>query len=123
MRLTYRAARLLSTFPSDSRGVKRQIVNKSLPSKTYFPKGLTQNNHGFQCSLAQTKNRYPLSGLFREKTVKNLHGWTSCLALTAPTLRSACIQKDSACDFFVCAHVCHVIHRWKEQTENCWSQL
>ena len=38
-------------------------------------------------------------------------------------LRSACIQKDPACDFFVDAHVCHVIHRWKEQAENSSSQL
>ena len=56
---------------SKSRGVKRQIGSKSLPYKTYLPKGLTQNNHGFQCSLAQIKNGYPLSGLFREKTVEN----------------------------------------------------
>ena len=40
---------------------------------------------GFQCSLGQIKNRYPLSGLFREKTVKTLYEWISCLALTAPT--------------------------------------
>ena len=69
-----------------SRGVKRQNGNKSLPYKTYLPKGLTQNNHGFQCSLAQIKNFYPLSGLFRKKTVKTLYGWISCLALTAPTI-------------------------------------
>ena len=68
-----------------SRGVKRQNGNKSLPYKTYFPRGSTQNNHGFQCSLAQIKSRYPLSGLFREKTVKTLHGWISWSALTAPT--------------------------------------
>ena len=57
-----------------SRGIKRQNRNISLPHKTYLPKGLNQNNHGFQCSLAQIKNRYTLSGLFREKTVK------TCLA-------------------------------------------
>ena len=39
------------------------------------------------------------------------------------TLRSACIQKDPACDFFVDAHVCHVMHRWKEQAENSSSQF
>ena len=71
---------------SNSRGVKRQNGNKSLPSKTYLPTGLTQNNHRFQCSLAQIKNRYPLSGLFREKIVKTLNGWISCLALTAPSM-------------------------------------
>ena len=59
-----------TNFPVDSRGVKRQNGNKSLPYKTYFPKGLTQNNHGFQCSLAQIKNRYPLSGLFARKWSK-----------------------------------------------------
>ena len=72
-------------FAISSRGVKRQNGNKSLPYETYLPKDLTQNNHGLQCSLAQIKNRYPLSGLFREKTVKTLNGWISCLALTAPT--------------------------------------
>ena len=53
-----------------SRGVKRQTGNKSSPYETYFPTGLAQNNHVFQCSLAQIKNLYPLSGLVREKTVK-----------------------------------------------------
>ena len=52
------------------------------PLKHICPKGLTQNNHRFQCSLTQIKNRYPLSGLFRKKTVKFLNGWISCLALT-----------------------------------------
>ena len=47
----------------NSRGVKRQNGNTSLPSKTYFPKALTQNIHGFQYSFAEIKNRYPLSGL------------------------------------------------------------
>ena len=44
-----------------------------------------KRHNGFQCSLAQMKNRYPLSGLCREKTVKTLYEWTSCLTLTAPT--------------------------------------
>ena len=39
----------------DSRGVKRQNGNESLPNKTYLPKGLTQNNHGIQYSLVQIK--------------------------------------------------------------------
>ena len=68
-----------------SRGGKRQNGNKSLSHKTYLPKGLTQNNQRFQCSLAQIKNRYPLSGLLCVKTVKTLNGWISRLALTAPT--------------------------------------
>ena len=34
-------------------------------------------------------------------------------------LRSACTQKGLACDFFVEMLVCHIIHRWKEQAENC----
>ena len=34
-------------------------------------------------------------------------------------LRSACTQKELACDFFVEMLVCHIIHRWKEQAENC----
>ena len=59
---------------SSSRGVKRQNGNKSMPYKTYLPRGLTQNNHGFQCSLAQIKNRYPLSELFGKKSVKTFNG-------------------------------------------------
>ena len=43
------------------------------------------NNHGLHLSLAQIKNRYPLSGLSREKTVSTVYRWISCLALTAPT--------------------------------------
>ena len=70
---------------ANSRGVKRHNGNKSLPYKTYLRKGLFLNNDGFQCSLGQIKNRYSLSGLFREKTVKTLYEWISCLALTAPT--------------------------------------
>ena len=56
-----------------SRGVhvKRQNGNKSLPCKAYFPDGLTQNDHGFRCSLAQIKNRYPLSGLFSRENFQN----------------------------------------------------
>ena len=69
-----------------SRGVKRQNGNKSLPYNTYLPTDLARNYHGFQCSLAQIKNRYQLSGLFCEKTVETLYGWISCLALTAPTV-------------------------------------
>ena len=72
----------------NNRGGKRQNGNKSLPHKSYLPKGLTQNNHGFQCSLAQIKNRYPLSGLLCVKTAKTLNGWISRLALTAPTIRT-----------------------------------
>ena len=71
---------------SCSRGVKCHNGNKSLPYKTCLRKGLFLNNDGFQCSLDQIKNRYPLSGLFREKTVKTLYKWISCLALTAPTI-------------------------------------
>ena len=72
-------------FASVSRGDKRQNGNKSLPYKTYLPKGLTKNNHVFQCSLVQIKNRYPLSGFFCEKAVETPYGWISCLALTVPT--------------------------------------
>ena len=34
-----------------------------MPYKTYLSKGLTQDNynHGFKCSLAKIKNRYPLA--------------------------------------------------------------
>ena len=69
-----------------NRGVKRQYGNsRPLPYKAYLLKGFTQNNYGFQCSLAQIKNRYPLSALFRETSVKTLNEWISCVALTAPT--------------------------------------
>ena len=52
--------------------VKRQNVNKSLPYKTYLPKDLTQNNHGFQCSLAQIKNRYTRCQGFFAKILSKL---------------------------------------------------
>ena len=55
--------------------VKMEINH--FPFKTYLPKGLTQNDrgprdHGFRCSLAQIKNRYPLSGLFARKLSNSL---------------------------------------------------
>ena len=50
------------------RGVQRHngIGNKSLPYKTYLPNGLTQNNHRFQCSLAQIKIATRCQGFLRE---------------------------------------------------------
>ena len=83
----------LTLQPKYSRGVKdgdkSPAYNIIYKYKTYLPKGLTQNNHGFQLSLAQIKkiatSTRCRSGLFRKKTVKTFNGWISCLALTAPT--------------------------------------
>ena len=58
-------------FPNSNRGVKRQDGNKSLPYKTYLSKGLTQNNHGFQWSLAQNKKSLPAVGAFSRKFCQN----------------------------------------------------
>ena len=54
---------------------------------------LDQHNYGFQCSLAQIKNRYQLSGLGREITVKTLYRWISCLALNASTNIRRCTKQ------------------------------
>ena len=51
--------------------------------KNIFAERFNSKQPPIPMKFGPNKNHYPLLGLFREKTVKTLYGWISCLALTA----------------------------------------
>ena len=74
-------------------GIRPILRQKEL---TQIIKGLTQNNHGFQCSLAQTKIAPRCQGFFCEKIFKTLNVWISCLALYSDQSPSRARPQSSA---------------------------